>query len=311
MGQLIDGVWVKGSVSSNDQKGSFKRASSVFRNKISSNHSTYLPETNRYHLYVSYACPWAHRTLIFRKLKNLESHISVDYVHPDMLEMGWSFEKNFPGTSGDSLHNKRYVHEIYQLSDKDISTKATVPILWDKKTRTIVNNESAEIIRIMNDAFNDITKNKDYYYPEKFRDQIDSINDTIYENINNGVYRSGFSKTQNSYEEAVKNLFTSLDMVNDILEGRDYLVGDILTEADIRLVPTLIRFDCVYYFHFKCNLKKISEYKNISRYLRNLFEEDAIKSTTNFEHIKRHYFYSHENINPFRIIPIGPENLIS
>ena len=303
MGQLIDGVWVKGSVSSNDQKGSFKRASSVFRNKISSNHSTYLPETNRYHLYVSYACPWAHRTLIFRKLKNLESHISVDYVHPDMLEMGWSFEKNFPGTSGDSLHNKRYVHEIYQLSDKDISTKATVPILWDKKTRTIVNNESAEIIRIMNDAFNDITKNKDDYYPEKFRDQIDSINDTIYENINNGVYRSGFSKTQNSYEEAVKNLFTSLDMVNDILEGRNYLVGDILTEADIRLVPTLIRFDCVYYFHFKCNLKKISEYKNISRYLRNLLEEDAIKSTTNFEHIKRHYFYSHENINPFRIIP--------
>ena len=311
MGQLIDGVWVKGSVSTNDQKGSFKRASSVFRNKISSNHSTYLPETNRYHLYVSYACPWAHRTLIFRKLKNLENHISVDYVHPDMLEMGWSLEKNFPGTSGDSLHNKRYVHEIYQLSDKDISTKATVPILWDKKTRTIVNNESAEIIRIMNDAFNDITKNKDDYYPEKFRDQIDSINDTIYENINNGVYRSGFSKTQNSYEEAVKNLFTSLDMVNDILEGRNYLVGDILTEADIRLVPTLIRFDCVYYFHFKCNLKKISEYKNISRYLRNLFEEDAIKSTTNFEHIKRHYFYSHENINPFRIIPIGPETSIS
>mgnify|MGYP001250197898 FL=1 len=311
MGQLIDGVWVKGSVSTNDQKGSFKRASSVFRNKISSNHPTYLPETNRYHLYVSYACPWAHRTLIFRKLKNLESLISVDYVNPDMLEMGWSFEKNFPGTSGDSLHNKRYVHEIYQLSDKDISTKATVPILWDKKTRTIVNNESSEIIRIMNDAFNDITTNKDDYYPEKFRDQIDSINDTIYENINNGVYRSGFSKTQNSYEEAVKNLFTSLDMVNDILEGRDYLVGEILTEADIRLVPTLIRFDCVYYFHFKCNLKKISEYKNISRYLRNLFEEDAIKSTTNFEHIKRHYFYSHENINPFRIIPIGPENLIS
>jgi putative glutathione S-transferase len=311
MGQLIDGVWVKGSVSTNDQKGSFKRASSVFRNKISSNHPTYLPETNRYHLYVSYACPWAHRTLIFRKLKNLENHISVDYVHPDMLEMGWSFEKNFPGTSGDSLHNKRYVHEIYQLSDKDISTKATVPILWDKKTRTIVNNESAEIIRIMNDAFNDITKNKDDYYPEKFRDQIDSINDTIYENINNGVYRSGFSKTQNSYEEAVKNLFTCLDMVNDILEGRNYLVGDILTEADIRLVPTLIRFDCVYYFHFKCNLKKISEYKNISRYLRNLFEEDAIKSTTNFEHIKRHYFYSHENINPFRIIPIGPETSIS
>jgi len=228
-----------------------------------------------------------------------------------MLEMGWSFEKTFSGSSGDSLHNKRYVHEIYQLSDKDISTKATVPILWDKKTNTIVNNESSEIIRIMNNAFNDLTNNNNDYYPEKFRDQIDFINDTIYENINNGVYRSGFSKTQNSYEEAVKNLFTSLDMINDILEGRNYLVGDILTEADIRLVPTLIRFDCVYYFHFNFNLKKISEYKNISRYLRNLFEEDAIKSTTNFEHIKRHYFYSHENINPFRIIPIGPETSIS
>jgi len=307
MGQLIDGEWVKGSVSTNDKKGNFKRASSVFRNKISSNHPTYLPETNRYHLYVSYACPWAHRTLIFRKLKNLENHISVDYVHPDMLEMGWSFETTFPGVTGDSLHNKKYVHQIYQLSDKDISTKATVPILWDKKTNTIVNNESSEIIRIMNDAFNDITKNRNDYYPEKLRGQIDTINDTIYENINNGVYRSGFSKTQNSYEDAVKNLFASLDMVNDILEGRDYLVGNILTEADIRLIPTLIRFDCVYYFHFKCNLKKISEYKNISRYLKNLFEDDAIKSTTNFEHIKRHYFYSHENINPFRIIPIGPK----
>jgi len=307
MGQLVNGIWIKGSVSSNNSSGDFKRANSVFRNKIASNHQTYLPETNRYHLYVSYACPWAHRTLIFRKLKNLEDHISVDYVHPDMLEMGWSFDKNFPETTGDSLHSKQYVHEIYQLSDKTISTKATVPVLWDKKTNTIVNNESSEIIRIMNDAFNDVTKNYNDYYPKKFRNEIDSINNSIYENVNNGVYRSGFSKTQNSYEEAVKKLFTTLDYIDDILNGRNYLVGEVLTEADIRLIPTLLRFDCVYYFHFKCNIKKISEYKNISRYLRNLFEENAIKSTTNFEHIKRHYFYSHEHINPYRIIPVGPE----
>ena len=307
MGQLINGVWKKGSVSNNQKDGSFKRVDSVFRNEISDNDKVYKPEKNRYHLYVSYACPWAHRTLIFRHLKKLENHISVDYVHPDMLENGWSFSNNFPKTTGDSLHFKSYIHEIYQLSDKKVSSKATVPILWDKKTRTIVNNESAEIIRIMNSSFNKITKNFDDYYPSKLRTEIDKINKITYENINNGVYKSGFSKTQSAYEDAVTKLFSSLEMVDNILEGKEYLVGNQLTEADIRLIPTLLRFDSVYHVHFKCNLKKISEFKNISNYVKKLFKIPAINSTTDFDHIKRHYYFSHESINPNRIIPLGPE----
>ena len=307
MGQLINGEWVKGSVSNNSKDGGFKRLNSIFRNNISEGHDTYLAESNRYHLYVSYACPWAHRTLIFRKLKNLEDHISVDFSHPDMLEMGWSFAKDFPKATGDTLYNKKYAHEIYQISDEKVSTKATVPILWDKKTRSIVNNESSEIIRILNSAFNNITKNYNDYYPYNLRKEIDYINEIIYENVNNGVYKSGFSTTQASYEDAVNKLFSTLEMIEKILNKQDFLVGNVLTEADIRLVPTLIRFDCVYYLHFKCNLKKISDYKNISRYLKNLFEKKAINSTTNFEHIKRHYYFSHEHINPYRIIPIGPE----
>ena len=307
MGQLINGVWTKGSVSNNQKDGSFKRVDSVFRNEISDNDKVYKPEKNRYHLYVSYACPWAHRTLIFRHLKKLENHISVDYVHPDMLENGWSFSNNFPKATGDSLHLKSYIHEIYQLSDKKVSSKATVPILWDKKTNTIVNNESAEIIRIMNSAFNKITKNFDDYYPSNLRPEIDKINKITYENINNGVYKSGFSKTQSAYEDAVKKLFSSLEMIDEILKGREYLVGNQLTEADIRLIPTLLRFDSVYHVHFKCNLKKISEFKNISHYVKKLFNIPAIHSTTDFDHIKRHYYFSHETINPNRIIPLGPE----
>ena len=307
MGQLVNGVWTKGSVSSNQKDGSFERVDSVFRNEISINDELYKPETNRYHLYVSYACPWAHRTLIFRHLKKLENHISVDYVHPDMLENGWSFSNNFPKTTGDSLHFKSYIHEIYQLSDKKVSSKATVPILWDKKTSTIVNNESAEIIRIMNSSFNKITKNYDDYYPSKLRTEIDKINKVTYENINNGVYKSGFSKTQSAYEDAVTKLFSSLEMVDKILEDKEYLVGNQLTEADIRLIPTLLRFDSVYHVHFKCNLKKISEFKNISNYVKKLFKIPAINSTTDFDHIKRHYYFSHESINPNRIIPLGPE----
>ena len=310
MGQLIDGLWVKGSVSNNDKSGSFKRSESVFRNNISLDEKIYIPETGRYHLYVSYACPWAHRTLIFRKLKQLEQHITVDYVHPDMLDMGWSFNNNFPGTTGDSLHKKNYIHEIYQLSDKNVSTKATVPILWDKKTNTIVSNESSEIIRIFNKAFNQITNNHVDYYPDILKNEIDEINDFVYNDINNGVYKTGFSKTQLSYENAANKLFASLNIIEKKLENNNYLVGNSITEADIRFLPTLLRFDCVYYLHFKCNLKKISEYKNINNYMKTLFKNNAIKSTTNFDHIKRHYYYSHQHINPYRIIPIGPQNLI-
>ena len=310
MGQLVDGLWVKGSVSNNDKSGSFKRVDSVFRNNIGKDEKIYIPDTNRYHLYVSYACPWAHRALIFRKLKHLEDHITVDFVHPDMLDMGWSFKKEFPGVTGDSLHKKNYIHEIYQLSDKTVSTKATVPILWDKNTNTIVNNESSEIIRILNKSFNDLTNNHIDYYPTSLKSEIDNINDIIYKNINNGVYKTGFSKTQSSYESAAEKLFSSLNMIEKKLEDQTYLVGNSITEADIRFIPTLLRFDCVYYLHFKSNIKKISEYKNINRYMKTLFKIDAIKSTTDFNHIKRHYYYSHEHINPFRIIPIGPENLI-
>lgn len=310
MGQLVNGLWVKGSVSNNDKSGTFKRVDSVFRNNIGVDEKIYTPETNRYHLYVSYACPWAHRALIFRKLKNLEDHISVDVVHPDMLDMGWSFDTSFLGSTGDTLHQKQFVHEIYQLVDKNVSSKVTVPILWDKKTNTIVNNESAEIIRILNYSFNDISNNHDDYYPANLQSEIDNINEVIYKNINNGVYKTGFSKTQSSYEDAAKKLFNSLDMIEDKLENQMYLVGNVLTEADIRFLPTLLRFDCVYYLHFKCNFKKISEYNNISRYVRTLFKNNAIKSTTNFEHIKRHYYFSHEHINPYRIIPIGPENIL-
>ena len=292
MGQLVNGLWVKGSVSNNDKSGTFKRVDSVFRNNIGVDEKVYTLESNRYHLYVSYACPWAHRALIFRKLKNLEDHISVDVVHPDMLDMGWSFDTRFLGSTGDTLHQKQYVHEIYQLADKNVSSKVTVPILWDKKTNTIVNNESAEIIRILNFSFNDISNNHDDYYPVNLQNEIDDINEVIYQNINNGVYKTGFSKTQSSYENSAKKLFESLDMIENKLENRTYLVSDIMTEADIRFLPTLLRFDCVYYSHFKCNLRKISEYSNISRYLRTLFKNNAVKSTTNFEHIKRHYYFS-------------------
>jgi len=275
MGQLVNGLWVKGSVSNNDKSGTFKRVDSVFRNNIGVDEKVYTPESNRYHLYVSYACPWAHRALIFRKLKNLEDHISVDVVHPDMLDMGWSFDTRFLGSTGDTLHQKQYVHEIYQLADKNVSSKVTVPILWDKKTNTIVNNESAEIIRILNFSFNDISNNHDDYYPVNLQNEIDDINEVIYQNINNGVYKTGFSKTQSSYENSAKKLFESLDMIENKLENRTYLVGDIMTEADIRFLPTLLRFDCVYYLHFKCNLRKISEYSNISRYLRTLFKNNV------------------------------------
>ncbi|MGY9060279.1 MAG: glutathione S-transferase family protein, partial [Candidatus Puniceispirillales bacterium] len=231
MGQLVNGLWVKGSVSNNDKSGTFKRVDSVFRNNIGIDEKIYTPESNRYHLYVSYACPWAHRALIFRKLKNLEDHISVDVVHPDMLDMGWSFDTSFLGSTGDTLHQKQFVHEIYQLVDKKVSSKVTVPILWDKKTNTIVNNESAEIIRILNYSFNDISNNHDDYYPANLQSEIDNINEVIYKNINNGVYKTGFSKTQSSYEDAAKKLFNSLDMIEDKLENQMYLVGNVLTEA--------------------------------------------------------------------------------
>ncbi|MGJ8647544.1 MAG: glutathione S-transferase family protein [Marinomonas colpomeniae] len=310
MGKLVDGQWVEGSVISSDGKGAFDRKPRTFRDVISNDHAVYTPESGRYHLYVSYACPWAHRALIYRELKNLTDHISVSVVHPDMLEKGWSFAKHFEtaieGTTKDHLFDSTHLYEVYQKAQPDISTSVTVPILWDKKTNTIVNNESSEIIRIFNIAFNELTGNHDDYYPEEHQADIDTWNEAIYESLNNGVYRSGFAKTQAAYNSAVVPLFETLDAIEAHLENREFLVGNTLTEADIRLIPTLLRFDLVYYIHFKCSQKRIADYPRLSRYTKKLYKLDAIKNTTNFEQIKRHYYFSHEDINPHRIIPLIP-----
>ncbi len=310
MGQLVEGKWVKGSIVKSDSKGGYNRQARSFREDISDSHKIYKPESGRYHLYVSFACPWAHRTLIYRKLKGLDKHISVNIVHPDMLSDGWVFDDSFPGSTKDDLSNFKLLREVYLRSVPDITTSVTVPILWDKKTHTIVNNESSEIIRIFNEAFDKITGNTDNYYPHELTIDIDKMNEKIYKNVNNGVYLCGFAKTQSAYDQAVTSLFETLDDLDLILSRSKFLLGEKLTEADLRLIPTLLRFDIVYFTHFKCNSKRISDYKNLGRYTRELFEIEAIKSTTNFEHIKRHYYYSHETINPYRIIPRGPNVIL-
>jgi len=304
MGKLVDGKWVESSIISSDKNGAYDRKPRSFRDVISKDHAVYTPDSGRYHLYVSYACPWAHRALIYRELKKLQTHISVSVVHPDMLDKGWSFDKTFEGATGDHLFDSAQLFEVYQKAQSDISTSVTVPILWDKKTNTIVNNESSEIIRILNVAFNELTGNVDDYYPEAYQAEIDKLNDEIYEHVNNGVYRCGFANTQSAYDSAVIPLFNTLNKLEARLEGKDFLIGNQLTEADIRLITTLVRFDLVYYVHFKCSQKRIADYPNLSRYTKSLYQLDAVKETTNFEHIKRHYYYSHEVINPHRIIPL-------
>jgi putative glutathione S-transferase len=300
MGKLINGKWSSGSIISSDKKGAYDRKPRTFRDSIIN------PESNRYHLYVSYACPWANRTLIYRKLKDLETHISVDVVHPDMMDKGWSFQQDFDGSTGDTLYQFEHLYQLYQKAQSDITSSVTVPVLWDKKTETIVNNESSEIIRLFNSDFNSLTGNTSDYYPEHLRSEIDTLNHRILTYVNNGVYRTGFAKTQEAYNEAVTGLFTVLDELEALLSDQQYLFGETLTEADLRLIPTLLRFDLVYYIHFKCSIKKISEYKNLSRYTHELYQLDAIKETTNFAHISRHYYYSHSDINPYRIVPKTP-----
>ena len=242
MGRLVDGEWLVADVATNDKKGAFDRPSRSFLDTISKDHPEFTPESGRYHLYVSYACPWAHRTLIYRALKGLEEHISFDVVHPDMLDKGWSFESDFEGATGDSLFGMSYLHELYQKVQSDISTTVTVPVLFDKKTSRIVNNESSQIIRIFNSEFNALTGNTEDFYPEDLREEIDSLNERIYPNINNGVYRCGFAKAQEPYEEAARGLFGTLDFLEEKLSGQRYLLGERLTEADLRLIPTLLRF---------------------------------------------------------------------
>jgi putative glutathione S-transferase len=309
MGMLIDGKWTEGSIVKSDKKGAYDRQPRSFRDFISAEDPIFKPETNRYHLYVSYACPWANRALIYRKLKGLEDHISISVVHPDMLKGGWHFDDSYTDATKDHLYGLSNLSEVYLKADPQISTSVTVPVLWDKKTNTIVNNESSEIIRMFNSSFNELTGNQDDYYPADKRDQIDTLNEKIYHTINNGVYKTGFAKTQEAYDSAVRSLFDSLDELELILENNKFLIGDTLTEADLRLIPTLLRFDIVYVTHFKCNIRRIKDYKNLSRYTKELYELSAIKETTNLNHIKRHYYYSHETINPFRIIPLGPSEI--
>lgn len=304
MGRLENGRWIIEEVITETDDGEFKRQEQGFRDVIQS------PEKNRYHLYVSYACPWAHRTLIMRSLKGLEKIITLSVVSPYMLEDGWSFEDNFPGVLPDPVFQTKFLREVYTEALRDFSGRVTVPVLLDKKTKKIVNNESQEIIRILNDGFNEFTNNKEDYYPKDLREEINKWNLDIYENINNGVYKAGFALNQKAYDKNVRNLFSALDRVEEGLEGKEFLVGDKLTEADIRLYTTLVRFDPVYYGHFKCNRTMIREFKNLSRYLGDLYKIEAFKSTTHFDHIKAHYYYSHRQINPFQIIPVGPDPLI-
>ncbi len=299
MGMLIDGKWETDDGKWASKDGKFHRARTQFHCRFGK--GGFPAAMDRYHLYVSFACPWAHRTLIFRKLKGLESVIPVTAVHPHMLDQGWQFGEPEP------LYGLQHAYQLYAKADPAYSGRVTVPILWDKKEQTIVCNESAEIIRIFNSAFNEITGNRDDYYPEALRPEIDEVNSFIYGAINNGVYKCGFATKQKVYEKAFDALFSALDRVELMLGKHRYLVGNDLTEADWRLFTTMIRFDAVYYSHFKCNRQRITDYPNLSNYIRELYQHPGVKETVNMEHIKQHYFYSHESINPTRIVPKGPK----
>ncbi|MCI5042862.1 MAG: glutathione S-transferase family protein [Donghicola eburneus] len=313
MGLLVDGEWKDKWYDTSETGGKFVRDQAKFRNWVTADGSAgpsgeggYAAESGRYHLYVSYACPWAHRTLIFRAIKELESHISVSVVHPEMLGEGWTFSTDYPAATGDTLFGLDYLREVYTKVMPEMTGRVTVPVLFDKKTNTIVSNESAEIIRMLNSAFNDLTGNTDDYWPVSLRDQIETLNSRIYDTVNNGVYKAGFATSQDAYDEAVHPLFDSLDWIEQILSTNRYLTGDHLTEADWRLFTTLVRFDSVYHQHFKCNRKRIIDYPNMWGYVRELYQRPGVAPTVNLDHIVRHYHYSHDMINPNRIIPINP-----
>jgi putative glutathione S-transferase len=314
VGQLIDGKWSTQWYDTKSTGGKFVRSNAGFRNWITpdgsagpSGHGGYKAEANRYHLYVSMACPWAHRTLILRNLKNLDQLISVSVVSPKMPdETGWSFAID-EGSTGDALFGKDYLWQVYTQAEPNYSGRVTVPLLWDKQTNTVVSNESSEIIRMFNSAFNELTGNTDDYYPEELRGAIDAINARVYDDINNGVYKAGFATTQDAYDPAVARVFEALDWVERLLGETAYLTGDSITEADWRLFTTLVRFDAVYVGHFKCNRRRIADYPNISHYLKALYEVPGVKETVDVDQIRTHYYWSHVTINPTRIIPVGPE----
>jgi putative glutathione S-transferase len=313
MGQLIDGQWADDAIDTKASKGKFVRKNAAFRSWITadgsagpSGDSGFKAEANRYHLYVSLACPWAHRALVFRKLKGLEDLIPLSIVNAVMGEYGWSFE---PGDDviADPVNGATHMHQVYTAADPTFTGRVTVPVLWDKQQQTIVSNESSEIIRMFNSAFDAVGATTGDYYPEALRTEIDSINDTIYADVNNGVYKSGFATTQEAYDEAVTALFDTLDDLEVRLSRQRYLVGKSITEADWRLFTTLVRFDPVYVGHFKCNRRRIVDYPNLSGYLRELYQVPGIADTVNVPHTKRHYYNSHRRVNPTGIVPTGPD----
>jgi len=310
MGRLIEGRWSDEWYDTKSTGGRFVRKESAFRDAVRADGSTpHAPEAGRYHLYVSLACPWAHRTLIARKLKKLDRAISVSVVHPYMGKDGWSFGNpdDTAGVTGDDVLGKEHLHEVYTEADPTYTGRVTVPVLWDKERKTIVNNESAEILRMLNAEFDALGDRTLDLYPEDLRDEIDEINAFIYPNVNNGVYKCGFATTQAAYEEAFGSLFSALDELDARLGGQRYLVGDQITEADWRLFTTLVRFDAVYVGHFKCNRQRIADYPNLSGYLRELHQVRGVADTVSFEHIKRHYYESHHTINPTGVVPVGPK----
>ncbi len=313
MGQLVDGIWSTEWYDTKSTGGAFERTTTTFRNWITpdgapgpSGTGGFAAEAGRYHLYVSHACPWAHRTLIFRALKGLTDMIGLSVVHPDMRDDGWTFATDFPGATGDSIGGAEFLREIYTRADPKISGRVTVPVLWDTHSDTIVSNESAEIIRMFNSAFDGLTGNETDYWPTELREAIEPVNARIYDGLNNGVYKAGFATRQAPYDAAVGAVFDTLDWLQDRLSRSRYLMGDRLTEADWRLFTTLVRFDTVYHGHFKCNRARIVDYPDLWAYLRDLYQTPGVADTVHLDHITRHYHASHETINPYRIVPIGP-----
>ena len=312
MGELRSGEWLQGGFGTSDS-GDFERKPTTFRNWITpdgrpgpSGEGGFPAQSGRYRLYVSYACPWAHRTLILRRLKGLDEHIGVSVVHPLMKADGWTFATDFVGATGDPVLKKRFLREVYLAADPQATTRVTVPVLWDKRRQTIVSNESAEIIRMLNSAFDGITGNRLDFYPEPLRAEIDRVNEAVYGNVNNGVYKAGFATTQAAYDEAVTALFEELDRLDGRLSRQRYLAGDRITEADWRLFTTLVRFDPVYVGHFKCNLRRLVDYPALWPYARDLYQVPGVAGTVRFDHIKFHYHASHETVNPHGIVPRGP-----